>query len=153
MIVRNWYATIQVYQYFKIQIMYFFLKTGWSLWVYSLCLLQHILPFVLVEWWQIFGPCCPPAGGFSLFIEQLDWVFMFYFSQTYRWLIDSRDEATKERLERLKDPFSVFRCHTIMNCTKTCPKGLNPGKAIAEIKKLLTGLSSKEAPKMNTVGQ
>lgn len=78
---------------------------------------------------------------------------MFYFSQTYRWLIDSRDEATKERLERLKDPFSVFRCHTIMNCTKTCPKGLNPGKAIAEIKKLLTGLSSKEAPKMNTVGQ
>lgn len=68
-------------------------------------------------------------------------------------MIDSRDEATKERLDRLRDPFSVFRCHTIMNCTKACPKGLNPGKAIAEIKKLLTGFATKEAPKMNPVGQ
>lgn len=42
--------------------------------------------------------------------------------QAYRWIIDSRDESTKERLGRLKDPFSVYRCHTIMNCTKTCPK-------------------------------
>ena len=61
-------------------------------------------------------------------------------------MIDSRDELTKERLDRLRDPFSVFRCHTIMTCTKTCPKGLNPGKAVAEIKKLLTGLSTKPAP-------
>ena len=52
-------------------------------------------------------------------------------------MIDSRDELTKERLDRLRDPFSVFRCHTIMNCAKTCPKGLNPGKAIGEIKKLM----------------
>lgn len=72
--------------------------------------------------------------------------------QAYRWMIDSRDEATKERLDRLRDPFSVFRCHTIMNCTKACPKGLNPGKAIAEIKKLLTGFATKEEPKMNPVG-
>ena len=53
----------------------------------------------------------------------------------YRWIIDSRDEATGERLDELQDPFKLYRCHTIMNCAKTCPKGLNPAKAIAEIKK------------------
>lgn len=42
--------------------------------------------------------------------------------QAYRWIIDSRDDITEDRLNRLKDPFSVYRCHTIMNCTKTCPK-------------------------------
>ena len=57
--------------------------------------------------------------------------------QAYRWLIDSRDEATGERLDNLEDPFRLYRCHTIMNCTQTCPKGLNPAKAIAEIKKLM----------------
>ncbi|MCP5366802.1 MAG: succinate dehydrogenase iron-sulfur subunit [Hyphomicrobiales bacterium] len=56
--------------------------------------------------------------------------------QAYRWLADSRDEAKEERLEALEDPFRLYRCHTIMNCTMACPKGLNPGKAIAEIKKL-----------------
>jgi len=55
----------------------------------------------------------------------------------YRWIIDSRDEMTGERLDNLEDPFRVYRCHTIMNCAKTCPKGLNPAKAIAEIKKML----------------
>ncbi|MBM3467125.1 MAG: succinate dehydrogenase iron-sulfur subunit [Alphaproteobacteria bacterium] len=55
--------------------------------------------------------------------------------QAYRWLVDSRDEASGERLDALEDPFKLYRCHTIMNCTKTCPKGLNPAKAIAEIKK------------------
>lgn len=55
--------------------------------------------------------------------------------QAYRWMIDSRDHFGKERRAKLQDPFSVYRCHTIMNCTKTCPKGLNPGKAIAAIKK------------------
>jgi succinate dehydrogenase / fumarate reductase iron-sulfur subunit len=55
--------------------------------------------------------------------------------QAYRWIVDSRDEATNERLDELEDPFKLYRCHTIMNCTKTCPKGLNPAKAIAEIKK------------------
>jgi succinate dehydrogenase / fumarate reductase iron-sulfur subunit len=57
--------------------------------------------------------------------------------QAYRWLADSRDEATGERLDDLEDPFRLYRCHTIMNCTKTCPKGLNPAKAIAETKKML----------------
>ena len=55
----------------------------------------------------------------------------------YRWIIDSRDEATGERLDELEDPFKLYRCHTIMNCAKTCPKGLNPAKAIGEIKKML----------------
>merc|ERR1712123_34043 len=66
--------------------------------------------------------------------------------QAYRWMIDSRDQSTKERLDKLRDPFSVYRCHTIMNCTKTCPKGLNPGRAIAEIKKLLAGFAEKGEP-------
>jgi succinate dehydrogenase / fumarate reductase iron-sulfur subunit len=57
--------------------------------------------------------------------------------QAWRWLMDSRDEATGERLDELEDPFRLYRCHTILNCTRTCPKGLNPGKAIAGIKKLL----------------
>lgn len=55
--------------------------------------------------------------------------------QAWRWLADSRDEATGERLDELEDPFRLYRCHTILNCTRTCPKGLNPGKAIGEIKK------------------
>ena len=55
----------------------------------------------------------------------------------YRWIIDSRDEATGERLDELEDPFKLYRCHTIMNCATTCPKGLNPAKAIAEIKKTM----------------
>lgn len=70
--------------------------------------------------------------------------------QAYRWIIDSRDESTTERLNKLKDPYSVYRCHTIMNCTRTCPKGLNPGRAIAEIKKLLSGLAKKPEPKLET---
>jgi succinate dehydrogenase / fumarate reductase iron-sulfur subunit len=57
--------------------------------------------------------------------------------QAYRWIIDSRDENTGERLDDLEDPFRLYRCHTIMNCAKTCPKSLNPAQAIAEIKKLL----------------
>jgi succinate dehydrogenase / fumarate reductase iron-sulfur subunit len=57
--------------------------------------------------------------------------------QAYRWIADSRDEETGERLDALEDPFRLYRCHTIMNCTNTCPKGLNPAKAIAEEKKLL----------------
>jgi len=57
--------------------------------------------------------------------------------QAYRWIADTRDEAAGERLDNLEDPFRLYRCHTIMNCTKTCPKGLNPAKAIAEIKKMM----------------
>jgi succinate dehydrogenase / fumarate reductase, iron-sulfur subunit len=57
--------------------------------------------------------------------------------QAYRWLADSRDEHTGERLDALEDPFRLYRCHTIMNCTRTCPKGLNPAKAIGEIKQMM----------------
>lgn len=57
--------------------------------------------------------------------------------QAYRWIADSRDEAIGERLDGLEDPFKLYRCHTIMNCTNTCPKGLNPARAIGEIKKLM----------------
>ena len=57
--------------------------------------------------------------------------------QAYRFLADSRDEATGERLDALEDPFKLYRCHTIMNCSRTCPKGLNPAQAIGEIKKML----------------
>ncbi len=61
--------------------------------------------------------------------------------QAYRWIADSRDEDTGERLDALEDPFRLYRCHTIMNCTKTCPKHLNPARAIAEVKKLLVARS------------
>merc|ERR1719300_1369080 len=91
-----------------------------------LCLLQHILSKLLVERRQVPGTSC--------------------FDAAYRWIIDSRDGQQAERLDRLRDPFSVYRCHTIMNCTKTCPKGLNPGRAIAEIKKLLAGIAKKGEP-------
>lgn len=57
--------------------------------------------------------------------------------QAYRWIADTRDEASGERLDNVDDPFRLYRCHTIMNCTNTCPKHLNPGKAIADIKHLL----------------
>ena len=57
--------------------------------------------------------------------------------QAYRWLADSRDEFTGERLDELEDPFRLYRCHTIMNCSNACPKGLSPAKAIAEVKKMV----------------
>ena len=57
--------------------------------------------------------------------------------QAYRFLADSRDTANDKRLEELDNPFKLFRCHTIMNCTNTCPKGLNPAKAIASIKSMI----------------
>ena len=57
--------------------------------------------------------------------------------QARRWLIDTRDEKTGERLDDLEDPFRLYRCHTIMNCAKACPKSLNPAKAIAEIKAMM----------------
>ncbi|MCJ1305303.1 succinate dehydrogenase complex, subunit B [Hypocenomyce scalaris] len=55
--------------------------------------------------------------------------------QSYRWIADSRDEHTEERKSALDNSMSLYRCHTILNCSRTCPKGLNPAKAIAEIKK------------------
>ncbi|XP_051154595.1 uncharacterized protein LOC127277478 [Leptopilina boulardi] len=70
--------------------------------------------------------------------------------QAYRWIMDSRDLCHEERLKNLRDYFSVFRCHTIFNCTKTCPKGLNPGKAVAHIKMYLAGLKKKPSPKLES---
>lgn len=57
--------------------------------------------------------------------------------QAYRWLSDSRDEDRNGRLDKLEDEFKLYRCHTIMNCSQVCPKGLNPAKAIAETKKMM----------------
>ncbi|WP_394693486.1 succinate dehydrogenase iron-sulfur subunit [Hyphobacterium sp.] len=57
--------------------------------------------------------------------------------QAYRWIADSRDEMTGERLDDLEDPFKLYRCHTIMNCAQVCPKGLNPAEAIGKIKQLM----------------
>ena len=57
--------------------------------------------------------------------------------QAYRWIIDSRDEERNSRLKKVADELKLYRCHTILNCTSACPKGLNPAKAIAEIKKML----------------
>ncbi|CAG0923300.1 unnamed protein product [Notodromas monacha] len=68
--------------------------------------------------------------------------------QAYRWMIDSRDEAFEKRADFLKDKYKLYKCHTIMNCTKTCPKGLNPGYAIAEAKLLVAGLQEKSKPEM-----
>ena len=57
--------------------------------------------------------------------------------QAYRWIVDSRDEEREARLKKVADELKLYRCHTILNCTSACPKGLNPAKAIAEIKKML----------------
>jgi len=57
--------------------------------------------------------------------------------QAERWIVDSRDEETGERLDYLEDPFRLYRCHTILNCAKACPKSLNPAKSIAELKKMM----------------
>ena len=83
--------------------------------VYSLRLLFGVVPELLVNGERYLGPAA--------------------LLQANRWIIDSRDEATGARLDDLEDPFRLYRCHTIMNCSKACPKGLNPAKAIAEIKK------------------
>lgn len=61
--------------------------------------------------------------------------------QAYRFIADSRDQATNERLDHLEDPYRLFRCHSIMNCVAVCPKGLNPTAAIGNIKKLLVSRS------------
>ena len=80
-------------------------------------LLLDLVPVVLVEPGQVRGP----AG----------------LLQAYRFIADTRDQATNERLDNLEDPYRLFRCHTIMNCVDVCPKNLNPTKAINHIKELL----------------
>jgi len=63
--------------------------------------------------------------------------------QAQRWLVDSRDQHTNERLDKLEDEFKLYRCHTIMNCAQVCPKHLNPAKAIADIKKMMVSRPAK----------
>ena len=78
------------------------------------------------------------------------------FAAIRRWLQDSRDEATGERLDQLEDPFRLYRCHTIMNCTNTCPKGLNPAKAIAETKQMMVeaaGITQSVIPDERAAGE
>ncbi|KAM3965981.1 succinate dehydrogenase [ubiquinone] iron-sulfur subunit, mitochondrial [Aphomia sociella] len=69
----------------------------------------------------------------------------------YRWIIDSRDEDTQQRLHDLRDDFKAFRCHTIMNCTLACPKGLQPGLFIAKLKRLISAIDKKPPPEMDTM--
>ncbi|XP_033239683.1 succinate dehydrogenase [ubiquinone] iron-sulfur subunit [Drosophila pseudoobscura] len=70
--------------------------------------------------------------------------------QAFRWVIDSRDEATEQRLCFLQDPWKLYRCHTILNCTNTCPKNLNPARAIIQLKQLLSGAKKKNKPELQT---
>ena len=72
--------------------------------------------------------------------------------QAYKWIIDSRDEYSKERLESFRDSFTLYRCHSIMNCTEVCPKGLNPGKALGEMKMLLANIGAAPSKNSATVG-
>lgn len=80
--------------------------------------------------------CCSTSCP-SYWWNQEEYLGPAVLMQAYRWLIDSRDQSAKFRREMLQNSMSLYRCHTIMNCTRTCPKGLNPGQSIAEIKKQL----------------
>ncbi|RCK59654.1 Succinate dehydrogenase [ubiquinone] iron-sulfur subunit, mitochondrial [Candida viswanathii] len=80
--------------------------------------------------------CCSTSCP-SYWWNQQQYLGPAVLMQAYRWLIDSRDQATASRKAMLQNSMSLYRCHTIMNCTNTCPKGLNPGRAIAEVKKQL----------------
>ncbi len=73
--------------------------------------------------------------------------------QAYRFIADTRDSRTEERLEALSDPFSVYRCHGIMNCVSACPKGLNPNKAIGNIKSMLLKNSTKAVEPIRVIEQ
>jgi succinate dehydrogenase/fumarate reductase-like Fe-S protein len=70
------------------------------------------------------------------FFSDLSYCLHFCGCGECRWIADSRDDYKTERLESLDDPFKLYRCHTIMNCARSCPKGLNPGLQIAKLKQL-----------------
>ncbi len=80
------------------------------------------------------GACCP-TGSPRYCCNSDRYLGPAALLAAYRWIVDSRDESSGERLDQLNDPFKLYRCHTIMNCTDVCPKDLNPARAIAEIKK------------------
>jgi succinate dehydrogenase (ubiquinone) iron-sulfur subunit len=96
--------------------------------------------------------CCSTSCP-SYWWNQDEYLGPAVLMQAYRWIADSRDGFTAERKEKLENTFSLYRCHTIMNCSRTCPKGLNPGQAIAQIKKemaLGSPQSSAQRPLMST---
>lgn len=78
--------------------------------------------------------CCSTSCP-SYWWNQQEYLGPAVLMQAFRWMIDSRDEAGESRRTKLQNSMSLYRCHTIMNCSRTCPKGLNPGRAIANIKK------------------
>lgn len=78
--------------------------------------------------------CCSTSCP-SYWWNQQEYLGPAVLMQAFRWMIDSRDEAGDARRTKLQNSMSLYRCHTIMNCSRTCPKGLNPGRAIANIKK------------------
>ena len=88
--------------------------------------------------------CCSTSCP-SYWWNQTEYLGPAALLQSYRWISDSRDDKTQERLDDLEDPFKLYRCHTIMNCAQVCPKGLNPAKAIAETKKLMIAPDRKKA--------
>ncbi|KAK9447741.1 alpha-helical ferredoxin [Limtongia smithiae] len=81
--------------------------------------------------------CCSTSCP-SYWWNQAEYLGPAILLQTYRWLADSRDHHTEVRKQALENTMSLYRCHTIMNCSRTCPKGLNPGLAIAQIKKSMS---------------
>jgi hypothetical protein len=91
---------------------------------------EHVKSFRIYRW-----AARPPCR--SYWWNQDRYLGPSILLQSYRWLADSRDQRTGERLDRLEDPFRLYRCHTIMNCTKTCPKGLNPARAISNTKRMM----------------
>jgi succinate dehydrogenase (ubiquinone) iron-sulfur subunit len=78
--------------------------------------------------------CCSTSCP-SYWWNQEEYLGPAVLLQSYRWIADSRDEKMAERQDALNNSMSLYRCHTILNCSRTCPKGLNPALAIAEIKK------------------
>ena len=82
------------------------------------------------------APCCTSACP-SFWWNPDKFVGPAGLLQAYRFIADSRDTATGERLDNLEDPYRLFRCHTIMNCVDVCPKGLNPTQAIGKIKDMM----------------
>jgi succinate dehydrogenase / fumarate reductase iron-sulfur subunit len=82
------------------------------------------------------APCCSTACP-SFWWNPDKFVGPAGLLQAYRFLADTRDQSTSQRLDNLEDPYRLFRCHSIMNCVDVCPKGLNPTKAIGKIKDML----------------
>ena len=87
--------------------------------------------------------CCSTSCP-SYWWNQTEYLGPAALLQSYRWIVDSRDDATDARLDDLEDPFKLYRCHTIMNCAQVCPKGLNPAEAIAKTKKLMVASGRKK---------